>query len=138
MCGGALVGELVGELLGVDQLDYGPEWTADRTTCLLVDLRLSLLEIVRSQDLVSLPMGNCIAVVLVDIGVEESIDVQQHVAVLREGRRLFLPFGDREVGADVRLGLDLRGGGRLEARQLVAGGGGGAAAKLFGEALNPG
>ena len=62
-------------ILGVDQLDYGPEWDADRTTCLLVDLRLSLLEIVRSEDFVSLPMGNCIAVVLADIGVEESVDV---------------------------------------------------------------
>ncbi|MFK8047250.1 MAG: sigma 54-interacting transcriptional regulator [Halioglobus sp.] len=62
-------------VLGIDQIHYGPNWSEHDNARFLMDLRSGLLEIVRGVDVVSMPMGNAIAITLRDLGAEDSLDV---------------------------------------------------------------
>jgi DNA-binding NtrC family response regulator len=93
-------------ILGVDHIQYGPNWSEDDNIRFLMDLRSGLLEIVRSEDVVSLPQGNAIAIVLRDLGTEDSLDVCK--ALLSHLRSVPPHYGDPVSGVRFCLGLAQR------------------------------
>jgi DNA-binding NtrC family response regulator/PAS domain-containing protein len=89
--------------LGVDQISYGPDWSTSDDRYFLMDLRSSLLEIVRERDIVSLPQGRSIAILLRDIGLERADEVC--AAFLSHLRSVPEHYG--ESAANVRMCIGL-------------------------------
>lgn len=93
-------------ILGVDHIQYGPIWSEDDNIRFLMDLRSGLLEIVRSQDIVSLPQGNTIAIVLRNLGTEDALDVCK--ALLSHLRSVPPHYGEPVTGVRFCIGLAQR------------------------------
>jgi DNA-binding NtrC family response regulator len=91
--------------LGVDQISYGPNWSSSDDRYFLMDLRSSLLEIVRERDIVSLPQSRSIAILLRDIGLERAEEVC--AAFLSHLRSVPEHYGDS--AANVRMCIGLAG-----------------------------
>ncbi|MEH6593023.1 MAG: sigma 54-interacting transcriptional regulator [Halioglobus sp.] len=105
-------------ILGVDQVNYGAEWRASETRCLMMDLRACLLEIVRNDDLVSLPQGNYIAILLRDIGLEDAMDVS--TAFLSHLSAVPGYYGPNAADARLSVGLSQQGAGQSSLQAIVA------------------
>ena len=90
-------------ILGVDQIRYGSDWSISDTSRFMMDLRASLMEIVRSEDIVALPTGNCIPIIFGNIGIDESLDVAN--ALLSHLRSVPQFYGHGAGGARFCVGL---------------------------------
>ena len=90
-------------VLGVDQLCYDAQWGAADTARLMVDIRDSLLEIVRSGDTVSRPMASSVLITLRDVDIEGARDICR--AVLSHIHRQHTIPGTETAGARICVGL---------------------------------
>ncbi|RLA48443.1 MAG: hypothetical protein DRQ97_04210 [Gammaproteobacteria bacterium] len=73
-------------ILGVDQLGYDQHWGFTETVQLMTGIRTGLLEIIRAQDVVALPTGSSIIIILRDVDIEGALDISR--ALLSHLRRL--------------------------------------------------
>ncbi|MEH6580628.1 MAG: sigma 54-interacting transcriptional regulator [Halioglobus sp.] len=105
-------------ILGIDQVNYGADWRASETRCLMMDLWACLLEIVRNDDLVSLPQGNYIAILLRDIGLEDAVDVS--TAFLSHLSAVPGYYGPNAGDARLSVGLSQQSVGQSSLQTIVA------------------
>lgn len=103
--------------LGVDQIRYGPDWSSSDDRYFLMDLRSSLLEIVRERDIVSLPQGRSIAILLRDIGLERAEEVC--AAFLSHLRSVPEHYGDSAANVRMCIGLAGQGKGQSALQSLI-------------------
>ena len=106
-------------ILGVDQIQYGPNWSENDNIRFLKDLRSSLLEIVRSEDIVSMPHGSAIAILLRELGTEDSLDVCN--ALLSHLRSVPPHYGESVTDVRFCMGLAPRKNYSSSLQALVAG-----------------
>jgi len=62
-------------VLGVDRFRYSPGWCVYDTDRYVMDIRTSLLEIARAEDVVSIPRGHSIIIILHGVGIERSSEI---------------------------------------------------------------
>ena len=103
--------------LGIDRIDYGPDWSASEDRYFLMDLRSSLLEITRERDLVSLPQGRSMAILLRDIGLERAQDVC--AAFLSHLRSVPTHYGASTANVRLCIGLAQLGKNHSSLQSLV-------------------
>ena len=103
--------------LGVDQINYGPDWSTSEDRYFLMDLRSSLLEIIRDRDIVSLPQGRSIAILLRDIGLARAEDVC--AAFLSHLRSVPEHYGASAANVRLCIGLAQQGKGQSSLQTLV-------------------
>jgi hypothetical protein len=96
-------------ILGVDRFDYGKAWSFADTTAFMMDIRTSLLEIVRSEDIISLPQNSCITIVFRGIGMEEALDVSN--AALSHLHAIPKCYGFEQASPNMSVGLAGRNDG---------------------------
>lgn len=106
-------------ILGVDQIQYGTNWSENEGIRFLMDLRSSLLEIVRSEDVVSMPHGSAIAIVLRELGTTDSLDVCK--ALLSHLRSVPPYYGESVSHVRFCMGLAHRKSYSSSLQTLVAG-----------------
>lgn len=105
-------------VLGVDQLGYAPAQAVAATTCLMMDVRTSLLQIVPGQDAVGFPAGCSIPVMLRDYSLDEALDI---CAALRSHlRRLLASQGEGAENARISIGVAVAATGDTALRVLAA------------------
>ncbi len=75
-------------VLGVDQLEYRPHWSGSDTARMMMDIRSSLLDILRTEDTVGMPVGSAIMLVLRDSDVKGAKDISR--ALLSHIRSILL------------------------------------------------
>lgn len=118
-------------ILGVDHIQFGPSWSENDGARFLMDLRSGLLEIVRGEDVVSMPHGNTIAILLRDLGSEDSLDVCN--ALLSHLRSVPPHYGESVVGVRFCMGLAQRKKYPSSIQALVGGNNAMLAAQLGGD-----
>lgn len=64
-------------VLGVDRLRYDEAWGSEDTARLMSSIRASLLEVVRSQDVVGMPVAAAIVIVLKDVDTGGAKDISR-------------------------------------------------------------
>jgi DNA-binding NtrC family response regulator len=105
-------------VLGVDQLCYDAQWGARETSSLLADIRASLLEIVRSGDLVGPPVGSSILITLRDVDIEGARDICR--AILSHVHRQHTAPGTLTAEARICVGLAHHGASTSALATLLA------------------
>ena len=105
-------------VLGVDQLRYDQHWGVEQTARLMMDIRTSLLEIIRAQDTVGMPTAASIIIILRDVDVDGALDISR--ALLSHLRRNHLGPDTGLVDARISIGLAQMGAGNTELSTLLA------------------
>jgi len=105
-------------VLGVDQLCYDQHWGVAETAQLMMDIRTSLLEIIRAQDTVGMPTAASIIIILRDVDVEGALDISR--ALLSHLRRNHLSPDTGLADARICIGLAQMGAGTTVLSTLLA------------------
>ncbi len=96
-------------VLGVDQLRYDGQWGVSETERLMVEIRSSLLEIVRTADAVGPPSAASILIILRDVDTDGARDICR--ALLSHLHRLHTTPGTLTADARICVGLAQRASG---------------------------
>ena len=105
-------------VLGVDQLRYDQHWGVEQTARLMLDIRTSLLEIIRAQDTVGMPTAASIIIILRDVDVDGALDISR--ALLSHLRRNHLGPDTGLADARISIGLAQMGAANTELSTLLA------------------
>ena len=96
-------------VLGVDRLRYDDDWGVKDTARTMAAIRASLLEIVRSQDVVGMPAAAAIVIVLKDADANGAMDISR--ALLSHLNRIHTAAYSPAAGARICIGLAQRAPG---------------------------
>ncbi len=105
-------------VLGVDRLRYDDRWGALDTARLMADIRSSLLEIVRTADIVGPPSAASILIILRDVDMDDARDICR--ALLSHLHRLHTTPGTATADARMCVGLARRSVGASALSTLLA------------------
>lgn len=105
-------------VLGVDQLRYDAQWGVTETERLMSEIRLSLLEIVRTADTVGVPSVAAILIVLRDMDIDGAQDICR--ALLSHLHRIHSRPGTVIAEARICVGLAHRSSGASALSTLLA------------------
>ncbi len=105
-------------VLGVDRLRYDDRWGALDTARLMADIRSSLLEIVRTADIVGPPSAASILIILRDVDMDDARDICR--ALLSHVHRLHTTPDTTTADARICVGLAHRTTGASALSTLLA------------------
>tara|TARA_R110002110_G_scaffold362241_1_gene572032 strand:- start:103135 stop:105735 length:2601 start_codon:yes stop_codon:yes gene_type:complete len=90
-------------VLGARHLAYGEDWQVPDTQRLMMDIRSSLLDIVRAQDQVGLPVGASIAIIFSELDAAGAQDIS--LAILSHLNAVLRQYHEHYADAHLAIGL---------------------------------